>query len=83
MIICGVVCSADSREANKNPPEGMKGVTRPGDACDVEIGRERLFPAVPVGKDLAVVVDLDLKHLVLVQPAGNGPPESLEESRRE
>lgn len=36
---------------------------------------------LPVGENLAVVVHLDLQHLVLVQPAGNGPPERLEESR--
>lgn len=67
----------DSREANKTPA-GMKRVTLCGGACDVEISRQRLLP---VGENLAVVVHLDLQHLVPVQPAGYGPPESLEESR--
>lgn len=61
----------------------MKGVAGIGGACDVGISRERAVPVVPVGEDLAVVVHLDLQHLVLVQPAGNGPPESLEGSREE
>lgn len=38
------------------------------------------IPTLPVGKDFAVIVHLDLQHLVLVQLAGDGPPECLKEN---
>lgn len=38
--------------------------------------------AVPVGEDFAVVVDLDLQHLVSIQPAGNGPTKRLEGAKQ-
>lgn len=34
--------------------------------------------ALPVGKDLAVIVDLDLQNLIFVQPAGYRPPKHLQ-----
>lgn len=33
----------------------------------------------PVGENFAVVVNLDLKHLISIQPAGNGPSKHLKQ----
>lgn len=34
--------------------------------------------ALPVGKDLAVIVHLDLQNLIFIQPAGYRPPKHLQ-----
>lgn len=49
--------------------------------CDVcDLGNKLgVWCSVPVGEDFAVVVHLNLEHLVSIQPAGNGPSKCLKE----